>query len=270
MRSNSQQARIVDQAPDIKVNIASIEAAIEAIVSKAQAHQGYTLFTVNLDHMVKMKVDKAFREAYLRATLVLADGWPIVWLLRRQGERLQRATGADLIEPVCARAAQLGLPIFFVGPSEKSLTAALDILSRRYKGLCVAGADCAHIDAHLIGAAADAYALRLQRSGARLCVLSLGAPKQELLADALRRRCPAVGFICVGAALDFISGRAARAPRIAQRLGLEWLWRMTSDPARLLGRYLACMALFAELVLRSAVDKETCGLRGRLTTTVDA
>lgn len=270
MRSLSQQSPTAREAGDIEVNVASIDAAIDAVVSKALARQGYTLFTVNLDHMVKMKVDKAFHEAYLRATLVSADGWPIVWLLRRQGEKLQRATGADLVEPVCARAALFGLPIFFIGPSEKSLIAAIDILSRRYPGLCVAGADGARIDALAIDAVADAYALRLQLSGARLCVLSLGAPKQELLADALRRRRPEVGFICAGAALDFISGRAARAPRVLQRLGLEWFWRMASDPARLLGRYLACMSLFTELVLRSVVDKEACGLRGRLRTIADA
>ena len=271
MGSIGSLTHIVRSTPDIEVNIPSIEAAIEAIVAKMLARQGCALFTVNLDHMVKMRTDPAFLDAYVRATLVLADGWPIVWLLRRQGETLKRATGADLLEPLCARAAELGLPTFFIGPSERSLTAGLAILQGRHAGLRVAGADCGVIARDEIEAAADAYAAGLRRSGAALCVLSLGAPKQELLADALRRRCPDIAFICVGAAMDFISGEAPRAPKILQQLGLEWLWRMSSDPARLCMRYAACMALFAELALRSAVARKACGLKGQLTpTTADA
>ena len=267
MRSISSDAHFVRKTPDIEVNISSVEAAIEAVVTKMLARQGCALFTVNLDHMVKMRTDPAFLDAYLRATLVLADGWPIVWLLRRQGETLKRATGADLLEPLCARAATLGLPAFFIGPSERSLTTGLATLQRRYAGLRVAGADCGVVARDQIEAAADAYAESLRRSGAALCILSLGAPKQELLADALRRRCPDIAFICVGAAMDFISGEAPRAPKSLQRLGLEWLWRMSSDPARLWARYAACMALFAELVLRSVVDKQACGLKGNLAPT---
>ncbi|HMK91252.1 MAG TPA: WecB/TagA/CpsF family glycosyltransferase [Methylocystis sp.] len=255
--------RVFAEAPEIEVNVPNIAAALDMVFARAQARKGYTLFTVNLDHLVKMKIDPAFREAYLRATLVLADGWPIVWLLRRQGEKLQRATGADLIEPLCARAAELALPVFFIGPSEASLTSALEILSRRHDGLRIAGACSAHVEISQIDAAADAYAARLRESGARLCVLSVGAPKQELLADALRRRCPQIGFICAGAALDFISGCASRAPGPVQRLGLEWLWRMSCDPKRLGARYVACLGLFAELALRCLLGGG-CGLRGQL------
>ncbi len=231
-------------------------AAVDAIAARAEARQGFTLFTLNLDHLVKLRRNQRFREAYLRADFVTADGWPIVWLLRRENGALQRTTGADLVDPLCARAAQAQFPIYFVGPGAQSQAEALEILSARHAGLIVAGAEAPKLDPQFSEAAADLIAARVAASAARLCVISLGAPKQELLADALVERCPEVGFVCVGAALDFISGRMTRAPEHVQRLRLEWAWRMASDPRRLARRYLECLALFAGHVCRGAIRKE--------------
>lgn len=90
----------------------------------------------------------------------------------------------------------------------------------------------------------------MRASGARLCFICLGAPKQELVADALKKRCEGVGFLCVGAALDFIAGAVKRAPRWVQGLGMEWAWRLTSDPLRLAPRYWRCAEVFVLIALR--------------------
>ena len=100
----------------------------------------------------------------------------------------------------------------------------------------MAGAETPRLPQTLNPAALDALAQRINASGARLCFLSLGAPKQEVLADALASRCPAVGFLCVGAALDFISGDVRRAPLWMRRGKLEWFWRLASvSSERLMG-----------------------------------
>ena len=80
-----------------------------------------------------------------------------------------------------------------------------------------------------------------------------GAPKQELLADALAAHCPTVGFLCVGAALDFIAGSARRAPGWMQANGLEWLWRtrQRTAPAR---RALPWLRAYALLLLALGVE----------------
>ncbi len=240
---------------ELRVNMVNMRRALDAIIGRALARKGFTLFTVNLDHMVKLGKSEPFREAYARADYITADGWPIVWLARgpdrrksprpgavdrRKQPTLERTTGADLLEPMCREAAKHGLPLYFVGPSPQSQVDGLRILSDRYPGLLVAGAETPQLPAEIDAATADELAARLAASGARVCVLSLGAPKQELLADALHRRCPDVGFLCVGAALDFISGHSVRAPLWVQRVGMEWFWRMISDPKRLVGRYIGC------------------------------
>ena len=240
---------------ELRVNMVNMRRALDAIIGSALARKGFTLFTVNLDHMVKLGKSGPFRDAYARADYITADGWPIVWLARgpdrrktpragsvdrRKRPELERTTGADLLEPMCREAAKHGLPLYFIGPSPASQTAGLRILSERYPGLVVAGAETPQIPAEIDAATADELARRLAQSGARVCVVSLGAPKQEVLADMLHRRCPDVGFLCVGAALDFISGHSVRAPRWVQRVGMEWFWRMISDPKRLVGRYIGC------------------------------
>jgi N-acetylglucosaminyldiphosphoundecaprenol N-acetyl-beta-D-mannosaminyltransferase len=232
----------------VNINIDSQRNAIGTILDHVRHSRGFMLFTLNLDHVAKLRRDRAFRDSYRQAELVSADGWPIVWHYRRNGVRLERTTGADLVEPLCAVAAAEQIPVYFIGPMPEHQAAAIAELRRKYPGLCVAGAEAPQIDLNdrpLI----DGIAERLRASGARLCILSLGAPKQELFAAAMRGRCSEVGFACVGAALDFIAGSSVRAPVWVQRLGLEWFWRLASDPRRLLPRYAECAYMLALIAL---------------------
>jgi N-acetylglucosaminyldiphosphoundecaprenol N-acetyl-beta-D-mannosaminyltransferase len=237
------------QRTDLHINIANAREALAAIAERTVKRRGYTFFTANLDHVVKLGQDRRFGEAYHRADFVTADGWPIVWSLKQSGADLQRTTGADLLEPVCRQAAAQGASVYFVGPSAQSQAEALAELERRIPDLRIAGREAPRFAQRLADAEADALAERIRSSDAGLCVVSLGAPKQELLADMLHARCPEVGFLCFGAALDFISGHVARAPLWLQRAGLEWAWRLVSAPGRLGARYAACALVFAGLSL---------------------
>ena len=240
---------------NISINIENIDSAIDNIIACARAGVGFCFFTVNLDHLVKLQSDADFGAAYRAADFVSADGWPIVWMLRRQGDHVSRTTGADLVDPLCASAAENGLGVYFIGPEREQQRDALNVLQRRHPDLMILGAESPMLSREFSDQEAEWIADRIRDSRARLCFVSLGAPKQELLAQALRRRCPDVGFVCVGAALDFLSGHAIRAPRVAQALRLEWLWRMASDPRRLGPRYLKCFAWFALAILRSTRGK---------------
>ena len=83
----------------------------------------------------------------------------------------------------------------------------------------------------------------IARQGIGLCLIALGAPKQERFAALGRRIAPATGFASIGAGLDFLAGTQRRAPIWVRRLALEWLWRALSDPRRLFPRYAACAAV---------------------------
>jgi len=94
---------------------------------------------------------------------------------------------------------------------------------------------------------------RLAQSGARLCFVALGAPKQEILAAMGRDLMPNVGFACIGAGIDFISGAETRAPQVLQTIGLEWLWRLAHAPRRLVGRYARCILVLPSVAVNSAL-----------------
>ena len=210
---------------------------------------GFCLYTVNLDHLVKRRSDAAFRAIYARGTFVTADGAPLVALARRQGARLARTTGADLIEPLCALAARTGAPLYFYGSTLPMLESAAAALMRRHPGLIVSGCEAPPFGLDPRSDAVAAAGERMASSGARLCLVALGAPKQEAASDFLFARHPGIGFLCIGAALDFVAGGQKRAPRLFQNLGLEWLWRLGTDPRRLALRYVRCALLLADLAI---------------------
>jgi len=106
-------------------------------------------------------------------------------------------------------------------------------------------------------AAADAYIAELGASGAGVCFLALGAPKQEIFASRAQEQLAHMGFLSIGAGLDFISGHQTRAPYWVRRLAMEWLWRMALSPKRLLGRYLGCFGLLPGLLTSALKARRT-------------
>lgn len=235
---------IVDGQP---INIGALPEAVDRVVERALQRKGFSFFTLNLDHLVKLRSDRTFREAYRRATFISADGAPVVALARKQGANLQRTTGADMVLPLCAAAAARGIPIYLFGCTPESLAASMQHLKTRFPSLDIRGAQSPAFGFDPASDAADAAGVEIARSGAALCFVALGAPKQEVFADRMAGRHKDIGFICIGAALDFISGAQVRAPRIMQVAGLEWLWRLAGNPRRLAARYGRCATLLTEL-----------------------
>ena len=231
------------------INLATQRDALDAVSARAGSGRGFTLFTLNMDHLVKRRSNPAFRAAYARATLVTADGAPVVAMARRQDRRVSVTTGADLVEPLCKAAAEDGLSVYLFGATRSSLEKAARSLRERHRGLSIVGLEAPPFGFDPQSPAADAAAARIAASGARLVLVALGAPKQELFADRAFSRHPQLGFVCIGAALDFISGEQVRAPRILHGTGLEWLWRLAAQPRRLAWRYWLCARLLGELAL---------------------
>lgn len=241
-------ARVDGQA----ITLSTMAEAVAALEMELTVGRGSTLFTLNLDHLVKLRRDPAFRQAYSQARHVTADGWPIVWLARRQRLGVRRTAGADMVLPLCDMAARRGLPIFLFGSSEAVLARTAAQLRARDPRLDVRGWSAPRFGFEPHSSEAAAAARRIAESGARLCFVALGAPKQELFAQAAFAQAPHTAFVCIGAGLDFIAGVQRRAPRAMQRLHLEWAWRLACEPRRLAGRYVDCALLFASLLVRGS------------------
>jgi exopolysaccharide biosynthesis WecB/TagA/CpsF family protein len=202
--------------------------------------QGFAVATMNLDHAVKLRRDPAFRRAYAAQTHVTADGRPIVWLSRLAGHPVDLVTGSDLVEPLVALCAELGVPVAILGSTQEVLSEAAARLRDSHPGLEIAALLSPPMGFDPEGEAADGFIKDLDRSGARVCLLALGAPKQETFAVRALQALPGVGFVSVGAGIDFVAGTQIRAPRLVRAMALEWLWRLSGDPRRLFRRYALC------------------------------
>lgn len=244
------------------INLADQATAIDAIVAAAKAGGSYTVFTLNLDHLVKLRSSDAFKRAYRNATFVTADGEPVARLARRDDPTIVRTTGADLMLPLAEACAKADLPVFLFGTSPGVLAKAGARLVQNTEGrLEIVGTLSPPPGFDPEGPEADAAITRIAQSGARICFVALGAPKQEIFAARAQAQGVQAGFVCIGASLDFLAGEQIRAPRAFQRAGLEWLWRLGSNPRRLAARYAQCALLLAELTLLAPLGGGSAGRR---------
>ncbi len=224
----------------VTVNVPSRAALMQDMEERMRNGSGFAVATLNLDHVVKLRQSAAFRDAYLAQTHVTADGNPIVWLMRLAGREVELVTGSDLVDPVAGLAARIGAPVAMIGSTEAALAGATAELSRRHPGFQTVATLSPPMGFDPAGPMADSLIEQIGRSGARLCFVALGAPKQEVFAARARATLPEVGFLSIGAGLDFIAGSQRRAPPIVRRFAGEWLWRLATDPGRLGRRYAAC------------------------------
>jgi len=197
----------------------------------------------NVHMVVTAKLNELLRSAMEAAAIVTSDGMPLVWELRRQGFKdAGRVSGPDLMMELCERAQGEGLPIYFYGGSPSVVEIMKGKLVERFPDLTVAGIesppmlpDVPEVDQMVVD--------KIKDSGAKIVFVGLGCPKQELWMHAYSQHIPAV-LIGVGAAFDFFAGTVKRAPLWMQKYGLEWFYRLCSEPRRLWKRYLVTNSLF--------------------------
>ena len=241
------------QGQTVAVNVATWAALKAQVTERLARREGFALATINLDHLVKLNTSRAFRAAYAAQDLVVADGNPIVWMSRLAGRPVQLIPGSDAIEPLARIAAQQGVSVALVGSTAPALAAARSYLEAEVPNLKVAICIAPPMGFDAGGAQGKAVLKQVQASGAGLCFIALGAPKQEIFAAAGRRVTPQIGFASIGAGLDFFAGTQQRAPDWARRFAVEWLWRMLSSPKRLGMRYLRCIAILPGQMLRAVM-----------------
>ncbi len=211
----------------------------------------HLIVTPNLDHVVRLPHDAAMRGAYVRADLVVADGWPVVMASRWLGRPLpERVAGSDLVPGLLAAGRREGMTVYLLGGLPGVARVAADRILKDWPGVRVVGtysppwgferddAECEHI------------LQRIDEARPDLLVVGFGAPKQEIWLARFADRLTCKVAIAAGATIDFLAGQQVRAPRGLQRLGLEWAYRLVRDPKRLARRYLHDAFCFPGLLWR--------------------
>lgn len=222
----------------VLVNVIDYEAATEAVLRAARDRRPLALTALAVHGVMTGAQDRA-HEARLNAfDLVTPDGQPVRWALNLlHGAGLtERVYGPTLTLRVLERCAAEGLPVYLYGSTEDTLDRLAVALSASMPALKIAGAEPSRFRASAPGDDVE-LAERIKASGARLVLVGLGCPRQEIFVYAMRPLLD-LPLMAVGAAFDYHAGQLRRPPEWMQRRGLEWLWRLGLEPRRLWRRYL--------------------------------
>ncbi len=206
--------------------------------------------TPNTDHLVRLDQDPDLYSEYSAADYFFPDGMPVVWASRWLGAPLtERVTGADLFVDLCRRLAEGKHKVHVIGGLPGQENFLRSALEDRFPGLLVSvysppmGFQYAGVDG-------EKALERVNQERPNVLFVCLGMPKQERWCLYNRERIDAPLALCVGAALEFATGTKKRAPVWVRKVGMEWVWRLASDPRRLWRRYLVEDIKFVKITLR--------------------
>jgi N-acetylglucosaminyldiphosphoundecaprenol N-acetyl-beta-D-mannosaminyltransferase len=184
------------------------------------------------------------------ATLNLPDGMPLAWLARRRGiDDCTRVYGPDLMCDVLDRGRAVDLGHYLYGSTPEVLAALEQRIEERWPGARIVGSESPPFR-EITDDEVDSSVRRAHARGADIVWVGMGTPKQDLLVRRMAILGPAT-YVAVGAAFDFIAGTKKQAPAWMQRSGLEWLFRLITEPRRLGRRYLVYNAKFVRLLWRT-------------------
>ena len=209
--------------------------------------------TPNVDHVVMLQTNDRLRAAYDEASLVLADGFPLVVAARLLGRPLpERVAGSELVPALFDRLAsrQESTRVFLLGALPGVAVKAAREIDRNWPHLNVVGTYSPPFGFEHDEEECERILTQLNDSNAEIVVFGVGAPKQELWAHRFHDRISAKALFCVGATIDFLAGEKSQAPVWMRRTGLEWIHRCASEPRRLLGRYARGAIVFPQILFR--------------------
>jgi N-acetylglucosaminyldiphosphoundecaprenol N-acetyl-beta-D-mannosaminyltransferase len=250
----------------VRINPLDLAQAVAALDRWREEGRRDYVCCVSVHGLVTAQRDPEIRDALNRAGLATGDGMPLVWWSRCAGfAGARRVCGPDLLDAMCALSARGGHRHYFYGGSPQVAEQLASRLSERYPGLVVAGYRSPPF--RTLSAeedVADIAAINAARPD--FVWVGLGMPKQEKWMATHLGRIEATALIGVGAAFDFHAGAKPRAPKWMQHSGLEWLFRLITEPRRLTGRYLVIIALFLVHAARQLIgDKQyTIDQRGEM------
>ena len=226
---------------------------VRRVIDECVVGWGGWIVTANLDHLRRLVRDSTYGQLCADATLVVADGMPLIWASRIQGTPLpERVAGSNMISSLTAAAADADKSVYLLGGSPGTADAAAEVFRRRHPQLRIAGTSCPEMGFDKDPAHVSRIGDLLAEAAPDIVYVALGSPKQEQLIRAVRSRLPGAWWMGVGVSFSFLCGDVLRAPQWLQRIGLEWMHRLAQEPRRLAKRYLVEGCPFAARLLAGA------------------
>lgn len=208
--------------------------------------------SVNAAKLVALRDDPEMHRMIAACELITADGQSVVWAARLLGARLpERVAGIDLMTRLLEAADAKGYGVYVLGARREVLDAALQRLRERYPRLRLVGSH----DGYYADGEAEEICEEIRASGADILFVAMSSPRKEYFLGERGAELGVPFAMGVGGSIDVIAGVTRRAPRVLQRAGLEWAYRLAQEPRRLARRYVVTNARFAWLVLKALITR---------------
>jgi exopolysaccharide biosynthesis WecB/TagA/CpsF family protein len=225
----------------------------------AQLKQG-VVFTPNVDHLMRLQQDSEFVEAYEKAEYKVCDSQILIYASKFLGTPIKaKISGSDLFPVFCEyHKNNENIRIFLLGGAEGVPQKAQRNINARIGREIIVAAHSPTFGFEKNEAECQKILILIRQSSANVLVVGVGAPKQEKWIAKYRNELPNISiFMGVGASIDFEAGHKPRAPRFVSNLGLEWLYRLLSEPRRLWKRYLVNDLPFVWLLVKQKITGST-------------
>jgi N-acetylglucosaminyldiphosphoundecaprenol N-acetyl-beta-D-mannosaminyltransferase len=226
-------------------------AAVRCLEFCRAPRTSHTVITANASHLCMMRHDPELALACRTAQLTVADGMSVVWALRASGQPApERVAGVDLMARLLAVAGEHRLRVYLLGARREVVTALVERSRVQHPGIEIAGRDGYFgLDDHL------GIIEEIRASRAHILFVGMPSPFKEIWCERHRHRLDVPVMMGVGGSFDVLAGFIRRAPDWAQRLGLEWFWRLLMEPRKLWKRYLTTNTEFIWLAGREVVAR---------------
>lgn len=229
----------------------TMEEALKEIDFLIQKNKNAYVVTPNIDHIVQLERGGELVDVYENADLILTDGKPLLWISKLYGTPIkEKISGSDLFPLLCKMAAKKGYTMFFLGAAEGVAAKAAENLQSRYKGLKVVGTYSPPFGFESNPNEMEKIEKMIKTSHPHILIVGLGCPKQEKFILNNRNKLDVPVSLGLGASIDFEAGNVKRAPRWMSEHGLEWLFRITQDPKRMIKRYFIDDIKIFKLILK--------------------
>jgi N-acetylglucosaminyldiphosphoundecaprenol N-acetyl-beta-D-mannosaminyltransferase len=237
----------------ILIDAVDYEAATDFVLRAAREKRSAAISALAVHGLMTGVLDREQKFRLNHLNLVVPDGQPLRWAVNwlHGTGLLAPVIGRNLTLRICARAAAEGLPVYFYGTTPGILGALKQSLEEKFPGILIAGMAASKFR-RLEPQEKPKIAAAIRESGASIVFVGLGCPRQEVFAYEFRDSLN-MPVVAVGAAFPFLAGKLPEAPQWISNAGLEWFFRLASEPKRLWRRYVLLNPTYMFLIILQAL-----------------
>lgn len=219
-----------DRVLGVPADAVTMRGAVDLVDEAIQSGSQMAIFAMNPEKVIAAQRDQVLAATLASAELLIPDGIGVVMALRRQGLDVERVPGSELMPALCELAAMRRVSVYLLGARPEVNASAAAALRTSYPQLQIAGRH----DGYFSEAQTQEVIADINASGAAIVFVALGSPRQERWIETHREQLQVAVLQGVGGTFDVLAGTVRRAPPLWLRLNLEWLYRLLSQPSRLL------------------------------------